>query len=114
MTTHTRNKVTTKNRTFKIWRLKRRGQDYKCYTKSRNQVKWACCKAKQEFERKLSKECKQNPAFFKYTKSKLKTKPGIAQLLTEDGTLIKSDTQKANILNRYGLDPQKTLLHEIV
>ena len=75
MTTHARSKVTTKNRAFSTWSRTRRGQDYKYYTKARNQAKWECRKAQREFERKLAKECKQNPkAFFKY--AKLKTRPG--------------------------------------
>jgi len=102
MTACARDKVRTKNKAFSTWRQTRSGHDYISYTKARNQAKWECRKAQRDFEMKLAKESKQNPkAFYKYAKSKLKTRPGISQLSRDDGSLTKTDTQKANILNDF-------------
>ena len=64
MTVKARGKVKDKTTAFNNWRRSREGRDYLKYTKARNQAKWECRKAKKEFERKLAKECKNNPKVF--------------------------------------------------
>ena len=87
---------------FSTWRCTISGQDYKQQTKVRNQAKWECRKAQNKYEKKLAKEGKKNPkAFYKYTQSKLKTITDIAHLTQEDGSLTKTDKQKADVLNIF-------------
>ena len=53
-------------------------------------------------EKKLAKEVKRNPkAFFKYAQTKLKTRSGIHDLVTEDGITHTTENQKANVLNEF-------------
>ena len=102
MTAKAREKVKTKNKTFHTWRRTRDGNDYRIYTKARNQAKWECRKAEREFEKKLAKECKDNPkAFYRYAKSKMKTRSEIAHLTREDGSLTATDKDKAEVLNKF-------------
>ena len=63
----------------------------------KSQVKLACRKAERDYEKKLAKEVKCNPkAFFKYAKTKLKTRTGTQDLVREDGTTHTAENQKAN------------------
>ena len=95
-----REKVRLKKANFSTWRCTRSGQDYKQYTKARNQAKWEY--RKEQKEKKLSKESKKNPkAFYEYAQSKLKTRAGIAHLAREDGTPTTTDKQKAGVLNNF-------------
>ena len=94
---HLMDKHIPKSRRRQAWRS---GQDYKQYTKGRNQAKWDCRKAQNEFEKKLAAESKNSPeAFYKYAQSKLKTRTGNAHLPREDGSLTTTDKQKADVLN---------------
>jgi len=68
----------------------------------RNQAKWEYHKTQKEFEKKLAKESKKNlKTFYKYAQSKLKTRTVIAHLVQEDGSLTKTDKQKADVLNIF-------------
>jgi len=92
-------KIRAKTVAFKKWRYSR---DYKIYARARNQVKWACRKAERDYEKKLAREVKTNPkAFFKYAKSKLMTRTGIHDLVTEDGITHATEKQKADVLNNF-------------
>ena len=53
------------------------------YTKARNKVKAMIRKSKREFERNIGIQSKSNPKiFWSHVRSKLKTKIGVALLLT--------------------------------
>jgi len=55
-----------------------------------------------DFEQKLAGSLKNNPKYFwRYSKSKLKNKTGLADIQKEDGSLIGNDHEKAEILNKY-------------
>lgn len=102
MTKEALDKIKAKKVSFKKWRYSRDSRDYKVYARARNQVKWVCRKAEWDYEKKLAKEVKRNPkAFFKYAKTKLRTRTGIQDLVTEDGTTHTTDKQKANVLNEF-------------
>jgi len=91
-------KVRLKKVAFSRWRCTRGGQNYKQYNEVRNQAKWECRKAQKE----LAKESKKNPkAFYKYAKSKFKTRTYIAPLAREAGSLTTTDKQKANVLSNF-------------
>ena len=79
-------------------------KDYDKHAKDRNQARWECRKAKENFERTLAKEAKRNPkAIFSYVNSKLKTKTGIANLDIETGKAT-TDSEKVEALNRFYCD----------
>ena len=102
MTNEALSKIRAKSVSFKKCRHSRDARDYKAYARARNQVKWACRKAERDYEKKLAKEVKRNPkAFFKYAKTKLKTRSGIQDLVTEDGITYTTENQKANVLNEF-------------
>ena len=59
-------------------------------------------KAKAHLEMKLAKEIKDNMEFFfKYVKSKRKTRDNVGPLLNEGGVLVTGDAEKAEILNAF-------------
>lgn len=78
--------------------------DRKAYKEVRNQVKNRMVKTKVKFERDIAERSKRSPkVFWSYTRSKLKTKTGVAPLLenTKDKSSIRySDKEKADILQR--------------
>ena len=79
-------------------------EDRKAYTKVRNQVKNRMLNTKIKFEKDIAERSKHSPkVFWSYTRSKLKTKTGVAPLLenTNDKSSIRySDKQKADILQK--------------
>ena len=57
-------------------------------------------KAIRDFERQIAREAKANPkAFYKYTRSKMKTCSAVADLERLDGTMTETDVDKAEVLN---------------
>ncbi len=83
-------KVKKKWYAFKRYRETREGQDYQLYVRARNQAKWAVRQAKKAYETSITKEAKKNPkVFYKYAKSKLKTRSGIADLEKDNGEKTK-------------------------
>ena len=78
------------------------GKDYLEYAKDRNQAKAACHQAVQDFEKSVATGAKQNPqAFYSYTKSKMETREGIADLIDSCGNKVSSDSRKVEILNSF-------------
>ena len=79
-----------------------RQQAHLQYTRSRNKVRTLLRKAKRLFEKGIAIQCKKNPKnFWSYTRRKLKTKSGIAPLLSIPGnsdTLKFDDQEKADVL----------------
>ena len=72
------------------------------YTRARNRAKTLLRKAKRKFEKGIASQSKINPKlFWAYTRSKMKTKTGIAPLLSnpkDEDSLKFDDEEKANIL----------------
>ena len=101
MTQEALTKIKKKTSTYRRYLATLSNEDYTSYTRARNQAKWASRKAKKMFELRLSRETKNNPkAFYKYVNSKLKTRAGVANLVTPEGT-ASSDTEKAQALNTF-------------
>ena len=76
--------------------------DYARFCLCRNQLRKLTRTLRMQFEKKISKELKNNPkGFWKYTNSRLKSKQGIMALKDTDGTLCTDDEGKAKILNNF-------------
>lgn len=81
-----------KKEAFKRYLETKEGKDYTIYVRARNQARWICRKAKNEFQKKLAHESKANPkAFYKYANSKLKMRSGVADLDTAEGNIKRYD-----------------------
>ena len=101
MNDNIKDKLKKKRQTYQKYMRTRNAEDYKIYARARNQAKQACRKAVKDKEKSIAYKSKKNPkAFFAYTKSKLKTKTGIADLC-KDGVKITDSKMKADILNSY-------------
>ena len=58
--------------------------------------------AVREFEKQIAGEAKRNPkAFYRYARSKMKTKSTVGDLERLDGTMADTDVQKAEVLNSF-------------
>ena len=72
------------------------------YNKARKKVKQMMRRSKRSFEKSIASDCKRNPKpFWKYVRSKLRTKSGISPLLRENdnpNSLRFDDKEKAEIL----------------
>ena len=76
--------------------------DYWKYIEARNECNREIKKAKKNYERKISEECKNNPKrFWQYVQSKTKHKSGISPLDKGNGDLAYGNKEKADILNSY-------------
>ena len=94
--------VKKKVHSFKSYMETREGEDYAAYARARNQARWACRNAVRDFKRTLARESKSYPkAFFKYAKSKLKTKASIPDLEKQNGLKTSNDNKKAEVINEF-------------
>ena len=102
----TREAIHDKEKTHRLWISdKKKGlveTARSSYTRSRNKVKTLLRKARRRFERDIAHKAKTNPkAFWGHTRRSLKTKAGIAPLLSDpkDKESMKfDDLEKASIL----------------
>ena len=102
----TRNAIHMKSKYHRMWMLAKKRNEAEAartrYTQARNKVKSLLRKAKRSFEKNIAQEAKKNPkAFWAHTRRNLKTKSGVAPLLsdTKDKKSIKfDDAEKADIL----------------
>ena len=79
----------------------RDGEAYKEYCRARNQVRTLTRKITKQFEKQIAQQVKENPKkFWKYARSKTKTKNSIPDLFKDDDYTesTKSDKEKANVL----------------
>ena len=90
---------------YNAWKRYTRTKDYDHYveyTHARNEATKEVRKAKRCYERSIANESKNSPkAFWKYVRSKTKTKSGVKDLLKEDGSYAHTDGDKADILNSF-------------
>jgi hypothetical protein len=94
-------KVKKKQAAWRRYLETKDGQSYLEYCKYRNQARRATRQAMREFEKCITKEAKDNPkAFYNYVRSKSKSRAGINDLVTEDGTAT-ADMDKAEVLNNF-------------
>ena len=72
------------------------------YRRASNKVKTEARNAVREFEKQIAGEAKRNPkAFYRYVRSKMKTKSTVGDLERLDGTMADTDVQKADVLNSF-------------
>ena len=104
-----RSKIKKKEKSHRVWMSTKRGQmnadadaTRRQYNRDRNKVKTLLRKARRRFERDIAMKAKTEPkAFWGHTRRKLKTKTGVAPLLSDpkDSSSMKFDeTEKANLL----------------
>ena len=94
--------VRQKHRLYRRWLRRREKEDYTNYLKARNKAKRACKKAKSSYERKIAEQAKENnKPFWSYVKAKTGTRTGIADLKKDDGSIAKTDKEKADVLNNF-------------
>ena len=75
---------------------------YQEYIKQRDKATKTIREQKYSYEKKLAKECKQNPkAFFRYCNTKSKTNSQVIRLKGNDNEIILGDKQNAEHLNNY-------------
>ena len=87
---------------FKRWKMSDQYADYVRYTRERDALRSLTRKLCRDFEMDIAKNIKKNPkAFWKYVKSKLKTRSTIDHLTKEDGTMTINDEENAEVLNRF-------------
>ena len=91
-----------KNNICRRWRNSKDKEDYLSYAKARNQARSACRRAVRLYEKGIVSQIKQNPKhFWRYLKSKLKVRHGVANLEREDCTLTDTYFDKAQVLNSF-------------
>lgn len=77
-------------------------QLWKEYKKARNHASSQAREAKDGFENKLAEEVKINDkSFWRYVRKQTRSRSGIPDLCSVDGTLLKDDIEKAEALNEY-------------
>ena len=76
--------------------------DHAAFTTTRNALSALTRKLRKTFEESITKNIKANPkAFWKYSKSRLKTHSTINALINPDGNIVHSDTLKVEIFNNF-------------
>ena len=97
--------IRLKNKKAKLWKryLSTRSRfDRVKYTKCKNKLRSLTRTLRSNFEGLLSKNIKEKPkSFWKYAKSRLKTRGSIPTLEKPNGTIATSAEDKANTLNQY-------------
>ena len=85
MNEETLDKVKKKHRAWKKYLWTKEWKDYLDYNKARNQARRATRQAVQTLERSIAQEIKSKPKhFWSYGLSKMKTRPRVADLQTEE------------------------------
>jgi len=94
--------VRKKRSAFKKWNFCKTEHNWQLYAEKRNKATRSCRFAKRNFERELAGNLKTDPkSFHSYVRSQLKSKTHIADLESQDGSLLSSDVQKAELLNSF-------------
>ena len=95
-------KVKKKHKAWQRFCRTRTGRDYENYISARNSSKKMLMSALKDYEANIAKQVKENPKmFWQYVNSKRKTRPGVGTLNDESGNEVITDTEKAELLNKY-------------
>ena len=87
---------------YKKFKRYRSQTNYNNYCLARSRVNFHLRKAKRNRELIISKDIKSSPKkFYQYIASKTSKKDNIPDLVTNDGLRVKSDIEKANVLNLF-------------
>lgn len=94
--------VRSKHKLYRRWLETRDDQDHQAYVKMRNKVTRKCRKAKIKLEATVAKQAASNPkSFWSFVKAKTCSRTGIADLKRDDGSIAKTDQEKAEVLNDF-------------
>ena len=101
----TREAIRLKKKKKKLWAAYIRHQDdinHAQYVRSKNDLRRLTRNLRKSFEQRLVEGIKENPkGFWRYASSRMKTRPGVENLRTENGELTTNDDEKAAVLNRF-------------
>ena len=76
--------------------------DHARFTRCRNRLRGLTSRLRKDFERDIAGKIKQEPKqFWRYSNSRLRTKPRIDDLEDESGSMVCQDKEKAEIFNKY-------------
>ena len=95
-------KFRKKQRAWKQYQNTKNYMDYVRATNEKNEFTTLVRNLSRDFERNLAKNLKNNPKdFWRYCKSKLKSRSRLGDLQRDDDSLTSEDTEKAELLNTY-------------
>ena len=95
-------RIRKKKKSFERYQATREGRDFLIYIAERNAVNKQIRKAVKDLEKGIASIAKKDPkSFFKYANSKLKTKSGMGDLITENGSVMSDDREKAQEFNNF-------------
>ena len=90
---------------YHAWKRYTAGKNYRKYVEYRretNMLKKKIRQAKRIYEKKLAKGVRHNKKeFFRYVNSKLTVRPEITEMQNENGVLVDSDKDIANVMVKY-------------
>ena len=91
-----------KNRLWKRYLQTKSAYDHQAFKQCKNNLRNLTRNLRADFENNIANEIKGKPkCYWKYVKSKVKTKERIPTLRNADGSLSVSATEKAESLNSY-------------
>jgi ribonuclease P/MRP protein subunit RPP40 len=91
-----------RNKKWKKYKISGSESDFLLYKQARNKATTAMRKARYKFEKKLASKIKSDSkTFFKYVRSKSKTKDVVGPLKKNDGTVVNNETEIGEMLNEY-------------
>ena len=91
-----------KNKLWRKYMSTKSAFDKAKFNYCKNSLRSLTRKLRNEFEKELSKMCKEKPKmFWNYAKSRLKTRDNISSLKREDGSVASSPADKAEVLNSF-------------
>ncbi|MES9884124.1 MAG: reverse transcriptase family protein, partial [Sedimenticola sp.] len=94
--------VDKKRRAWVKYQNQRNDTNFCKYAEQRNETTNIIRIAKQNYEKSLAENIQEdNKAFWRYVKSKTKTKDSVSDLIMENNQLTTSDLEKANVLNSF-------------
>ncbi|WAR05168.1 hypothetical protein MAR_020537, partial [Mya arenaria] len=80
----------------------RRNEDYEAYKIVRNRANDFVKNSKRQYERNISQKAKSEPKqFWRYVKSKTKSRSNISNLKRENGEFVRNDKEKVDLLNEF-------------
>ena len=92
----------TKNRLWRRYSSTGDPMDHAAFASTRNALRALTRKLRKTFEESITKNIKTNPkAFWKYSKSRLKTYSTINALINPDGNVVHGDALKVEIFNNF-------------
>ena len=92
--------IRKRNKAWTKFRMSRRPHHLAVYKQLRNTASHVLKAARKQFENKIASEVKEKPkSFWKMINQQIKVKARVSDLQKSDGTLTKTDTEKAEVLS---------------